>query len=94
MLCLDDCLREGTANCMVEEKASVPKSFERRLANELLVIETMKKASAHDHTITVVTLRNCVEVLRVCITWILSNDEATEASWKPLALNFVSVPRV
>jgi len=61
---------------MVEQEPCIPEPFERRLWNELLIMKTAEKTSAHDHAVSGVTLWNRVEILRLVAAWILSNNQA------------------
>jgi hypothetical protein len=77
---------------MVEQEASISKSFECGRHKKLVTMKTAKKTTPHSYRIICIIFRSIVEISGFDAARILSNNETTKPLRSPNALDLEAVP--
>src|SRR2546422_7588292 len=82
------------ADCVVEEESGILEALERRLGDETALVQAPEKRSADHDAVRRVAGRRLVEVIRVCVSRILADNETSKEPWQPPPLDFMLFPLV
>jgi hypothetical protein len=79
---------------VIEQETGFLKTFERRLGDEALLMQSTKKSSTDRDFVRRVIRGTLIEVLRSSVPRILTDDEAPQRRRKPAPLDFQPIPFV